>query len=1495
MARDETTIQPFLKKALEKAPEDRSFFEKLGVGIYGPGIEAREDANKPAAILDENYKDFVEELPAEVQLDVDRYLNIFRNDPTPVIEFLDEYKKEGYSEYFKDSKNFSDIADKKDMGRYADFNMMGPGGYDALYRKDDAGDKARKKVMESKLVQASLGPGHGIYTAARGTAELISALSDLYLDTETLDNVQKALPEIDFNEVYGNEAGGVAKFTSILTQYGTGFALAQKISKKVIGKAVSTKLAQKTAKSLAKTKAGEAGVNLAKFGGYWVLPGFAADTAVSATGQRSVGDVFGDEEGNVLEKALANTKLESLEGIKDPKEYAAAVLRNKLKFGAEGTAFLGALTLVGPTFKGASKVVGLASTEVVGPVLTGTSKLLASEKSGLPQLFRFVSEGTDTILTKTGIPKSDLWKFSEYGLNVKTSILRAIDQFSQNFKSGGPFDVQTRNELKKLDGLNKSAKKSTDIFMKDLDRQMYKLAEAGFGDILFNSTTATNALRQWGKVLEYMKGNIKLKQLPDSLQSSAFAIRKLIDDYSTELSPILKSMNVKDDLIKNMGRYLHTSYEIFKNNKYRADKQTYKEAVNYFVKLLKSFDNTLSNSEAKLQATFKVNQLLAIGRAEGSTPAARLKAIANAAMELKIPKTTFNKFFGDEKLLPDAIAKLMGRVDDPKQIIMDTIVEMAHTVSSAKAYKEIADFGLGKFIFRNNEEYLNFARKNGIQSPRALVPITVSKPYNLDLQKIFTVGKEQMLTLPEIAKAMKDNTLIMDQLLKLPFVKSALAIKAGVQMNKTVLSLMTQMRNITTAAMFATANGHIGKGASVADNFRILFDDFTGKNKDPQKLKEVLEEALENGALDSSTIAQELEQLIPELMGPSSFNIGPIKGTTVTQGKTSDQIIEQLFTKKGALGKVVNKAIESYQLGDNLWKLFGYNYVKSQLKPALKNLDEVKDYFRDVYKYEFKPIRADGTKKTLDDAIKEIAGIEIRDTYPNYSMIPTIVQNVRKFPLLGNFVAFMSEMYRNSFQIVRGGLRKMQSQNPYIRQIGARQLIGFTTTVGIATPVAMESAHKMTGITKEMYQAYKDRFAPEYEKASEVMPVTEQQADRSWKASNLSYLLPYDAVTAPFKAAMQTLAEGKDTDESVIKLYTDALGSFFQKAVEPFIQKSIAYETSQEIVPNNDGQFRTKAGGLIADIKNDDDWISKIMYHIYKKVTPTTIRSIEEVSQAIGKDLSKSGVQRDLWDTVVKIMTGFSVTKQDPYQSMRFKVGGYAGDMQNARQAFTNDIISAKNLQSDMRLMSRGLPGETFAKEYEKLQSNNYRILSEAYKDIQALRVLNFTEKEIRDLISGRRAFSKRDVNNLLNGFFTPENVPNFKKDSAIANAVANINRELNTNYTINDFINRPQLFQIRNKYMNIPLGLNETDREEFLRSTPERKFEIKEPTIEQREKLIEDQQSIKPQEPAAPYLPDPQIANMFAQNINPTTGLTQTETALLSPEEQIIRQRSRT
>ena len=375
--------------------------------------------------------------------------------------------------------------------------------------------------------------------------------------------------------------------------------------------------------------------------------------------------------------------------------------------------------------------------------------------------------------------------------------------------------------------------------------------------------------------------------------------------------------------------------------------------------------------------------------------------------------------------------------------------------------------------------------------------------------------------------------------------------------------------------------------------------------------------------------------------------------------------------------------------------------------------------------------------------------------------------------------------------------------------------------------------------------------------------------------------------------SFQEIITGKNTDQSAINLYTKAMQTYLKKTLEPFLAPAIWAETSLELIPNENGQFRTKAGGLIADIKNDPDWINKVMYHSYKKLTPTTIRSGEEVAQAIGGDLSKSGTKRDLYDTVLKIVSGFGIRKQDPYQAMRFKLGRYSKEIGNAKAAFTTDITDARNIQQDVRLVERNLPPQFFAKEFDKLNSNKYRIMSEIYKDIEALRVIGFKEVEIRNLMKGRRAVSKDDINSLMLGLFNPEKVPAFKKDSGIRKAIDNINRELGTNYNITSFLDKTKLSQIRAKYMKIPLGLSQDDREQFLKTTPTGKREqIIEPAVDEQRNRIEDQRSElpKPQLPI-PNVPMPNIAPMTA-SVDQNTGLTRTEQALLSPEEQLIASR---
>ena len=182
----------------------------------------------------------------------------------------------------------------------------------------------------------------------------------------------------------------------------------------------------------------------------------------------------------------------------------------------------------------------------------------------------------------------------------------------------------------------------------------------------------------------------------------------------------------------------------------------------------------------------------------------------------------------------------------------------------------------------------------------------------------------------------------------------------------------------------------------------------------------------------------------------------------------------------------------------------------------------------------------------------------------------------------------------------------------------------------------------------------------------------QDEKTKAWKSTDMSTMVPYADILTPFKTGMQTIITGKNPDQTSLDLYTRAFTDFIKRTLEPFLAPSIAAETALELIPKN-GQFRTKQGGLIADIKNDDDWWSKVMYHAYKKLTPTTIRSGEEIAQAIGGDLSKAGIKRDLYDTVLKVLTGFGIRRQDPYQGFRFKLGRYSKELGNAKAAFTTD------------------------------------------------------------------------------------------------------------------------------------------------------------------------------------------------------------------------------
>ena len=148
------------------------------------------------------------------------------------------------------------------------------------------------------------------------------------------------------------------------------------------------------------------------------------------------------------------------------------------------------------------------------------------------------------------------------------------------------------------------------------------------------------------------------------------------------------------------------------------------------------------------------------------------------------------------------------------------------------------------------------------------------------------------------------------------------------------------------------------------------------------------------------------------------------------------------------------------------------------------------------------------------------------------------------------------------------------------------------------------------------------------------------------------------------------------------------------------------------------------------------------------------------------------------------------------------------------------------------------------------------------------------------------------------------------------------------TFYTYRDLVDTEALKDIKNKYDNIPLGLSDADREKYLKSPSDFKYDLKDKAYDKIDIIKQDQETIdeerseeyykkkeefelqqelkkekfleqqelknkSSQAPASmslPKLDNTMMASMTAgsaANIDPTTNLTTTETALLSPLEQ--------
>ena len=712
---------------------------------------------------------------------------------------------------------------------------------------------------------------------------------------------------------------------------------------------------------------------------------------------------------------------------------------------------------------------------------------------------------------------------------------------------------------------------------------------------------------------------------------------------------------------------------------------------------------------------------------------------------------------------------------------------------------------------------------------------------------------------PEVVLPLQGSQGYLDKLAQNTIIQMMLAYKAGVQTTKTVLSPATQSRNVGSAAAFVLNNGWIGGRASVQDSFKIVMDDIFGAGKvaNEEELIKYIGRQTELGVVDENIVASELTAMLNDLKQSE---------------KTSFMGIVDKFSNRPLL----KKATEVYAGGDNLWKIYSHEYLKSMFKGAFKDIDEIKRNVKiDFGIDEFNP-------QTMQEAIEEYSALLVRELMPTYSKVPPAIQAIRKVPIIGNFVSFPAEILRTSVATTSLALKHIASDNQVLRQMGHRSLMGQAATLYGINEGIRGLAHMMTDVTPEMIRAYKDYFGPEYMEYSDLVPISKQDKNGTFKVFDMSRYNPYDIVSSTAQNFIRRVNDPKakidpeQIDNDVIAEYVKAFGPVADLVGGTFFGIAISGEAAMEAISGN-----KKSGGRVWSESDTtlEKWDKSVM-HWANKVEPGAVSTGQKLYGAIKGDVDSQGVPLDISDEIFKLAGGSTVSVNVP-ASFSYKISEF--------QNTFRDALVSESFYSTKDYQSRG-PAQ-LVREYDQFNEEAIREQFEFYKATkEAINTGLMTRRQVENALLDRK-ISKKVIDNILRGRFTPLST----REGGLEGRYKKI-KEGNPDkiFYRSDFIPSNALDRAKRKWERV--RFEDIEYEPYEGNT-EKESDIPVININPSNDEI-NIPSPYSQAPVAP-LPESKPVDVAAAQpaagvVNQATGLTSTESALLNRDEQLIRQRQR-
>jgi hypothetical protein len=927
-----------------------------------------------------------------------------------------------------------------------------------------------------------------------------------------------------------------------------------------------------------------------------------------------------------------------------------------------------------------------------------------------------------------------------------------------------------------------------------------------------------NYLRTSGKEADDIFQSLPNQSIKRSARRLKALMRRLGRDYGRLLSEspddALKDLGAS--IVANGGAYLRQVFSAFKNKSYKFDPEKVKGAKDFFKNevilknrdLLENVDNFAKTTNRKDPKWTKAlddfsnnkmeelkRQIILSDRAPDTIFNAVAKAFRIQTKELRkdILEPKGLKLFEGEKPLKKigekittkegellAAGKTVQDIVNPKTYksvtdafletstdyraaVTDTFMQIGKQIYQKQAFDKLATTGLESGLFFRS---INDAISKG-RNTSNLVQVVPKQHYGEAFQsRIFNGGLDDagkqsgLYTTPEIANAIRGVDESFASLYDIPLYKALMSVKATGQIGKTVFSPMTQIRNVSTAGFFALASGLIGGRTNLSSSFKLLADDlFPGKEVDVVRLTKILGDKVERGVIDSNIEVNEIKTILQQ----------------AKDGK---------FSLSGLLNNpTVKRAFDLYQGGDNVWKLYADDFYQDALDTAFKYnakgvaadqayRENIIDWYKTIGKESRKVDELTSlNQKILNTAdvsqkealvkqfnklgsVKDASAYLVTNTIPTYSKVPEIIRAIRKLPI-GNFIAFPAEILRTSAHLVNIGARELASSNPFIRQMGARRLIGGLTVFGGAGATIAYTAEQITGVSKDKIEAFQRSAAPVYQKNATLIPLTKPDEKGEFKYFNFSYSNPYDSLVRPVNAVLNAYATGKLTDATADQIFfnaafgdrlTNAPGAFAE-FFDPFVSESIGTEAIVDIFVR-EGETRD-GKKIFFDKDNSLEKIDKSLSHLFAQLEPGANRSVRRVYKGLTGTFTQYGDVLDAKTEIGALLGGVRVETAKPINSMPFIITSYNKDKRNLFAKFSRNVFAA-DIDGEARLAA--------FKEYVLDSFDSQKIFYQTLADMETMGVSSFT---IKDLLEKR--LTRSEIKNLLNGEFK---VPGFSEET---------------------------------------------------------------------------------------------------------------------------------